>query len=114
MITKLCRYSSYALILLGLIISPFDASADPVSAEHAKSGIPKNIALEQTLANRRQLFEQFQALTHIPWYTLAAIDQYERTLNTIKPKQRPRTPGLTAIYIPAKVWTGPLNPDPED
>jgi murein DD-endopeptidase MepM/ murein hydrolase activator NlpD len=44
---------------------------------------------------------------------LAAIDQYERTLNFVQ-KDRPKKNGPIAIHIPSHQWTGWLNPDQED
>ncbi|USB35128.1 M23 family metallopeptidase [Paenibacillus sp. YPG26] len=62
---------------------------------------------------RRHLYEEMGSLLHIPWYRLAAVDQYERTLipssKTGKPEER-----LTGLTIPPPVWSGWTNPDPED
>lgn len=71
-------------------------------------------------ATRQALYDQMEAATGIPWYRLAAIDQYERTIAKVKasgshnPDQPAKTARLTAIQIPAPIWCGPLNPDQED
>ncbi|CCQ97679.1 sporulation-specific L-Ala-D-Glu endopeptidase [[Clostridium] ultunense Esp] len=62
------------------------------------------------LEERMALFERMESITLIPWYYLAAIDQYERSTHKTKgEKDR-----LIAIRIPSSLWSGPLNPDQED
>lgn len=63
---------------------------------------------------RKALFDDIGAVTGIPWYHLAAIDQYERTLSLARPKLRPLRSGLIAISISEYAWTGFLNPDHQD
>src|SRR5690625_3097509 len=63
---------------------------------------------------RRALFDAMSQLTNIPWYYLAGIDQYERSLNTAHKNDRPQRDGLIAIYIPSEQWAGPTNPDLND
>lgn len=80
------------------------AMADPL---HASAGT-KNRYLE-----RQELFLRMESLYGIPWYYLAAIDQYERTIKKRKAKQ-PSSQRITAVSIPPAVWSGYLNPDEED
>ncbi|NMO95594.1 M23 family metallopeptidase [Paenibacillus lemnae] len=63
---------------------------------------------------RKQLYERISAVTQIPWYRLAAIDQYERTLTRVHPKDRKHPERAIGIFVPLTAWAGPLNPDPED
>lgn len=67
-------------------------------------------------AERRLLFEQMSALTGIPWTYLAAVDQYERSLNLALPKKRPqrKEEGLIAIRFTDEQWAGAFNPDPDE
>lgn len=67
-------------------------------------------------AERKVLFEQMSALTGIPWTYLAAVDQYERSLNLAIPKKRPQREreGLIAIRFTDAQWAGALNPDPHE
>ncbi|RXZ84918.1 M23 family metallopeptidase [Paenibacillaceae bacterium] len=67
-----------------------------------------------SFALRRQLFDQVSAITGLPWYHLAAIDQYERTMNKVHPKDRAVTSKLLGIFVTPDAWTGHLNPDKED
>jgi murein DD-endopeptidase MepM/ murein hydrolase activator NlpD len=62
---------------------------------------------------RMALYLKYEALTHIPWYYLAAVDQYERNLAEVR-KDIPKRDGLTAIHFPPEYWAGELNPNQED
>lgn len=66
------------------------------------------------LTARKEFYDQMSAATGIPWFRLAAIDQYERTVAK-KSKTDPPVPSrLTGIIVPPPVWSGPLNPDQLD
>lgn len=62
---------------------------------------------------RMALYRKMEAVTQIPWYYYAAVDQYERNIRQAK-KDIPEENGLIAIYYPPRKWVGPLNPDLED
>lgn len=63
---------------------------------------------------RYWLLRSASALTGVDWTYLAAVDQYERTLNQANPKKRPKYEGLIAIHYTAETWTGSLNPNQDD
>ncbi|MCF6092401.1 M23 family metallopeptidase [Microaerobacter geothermalis] len=69
--------------------------------------------IEDPYGERQYLFEKMESLFGIPWYYLAAIDQYERSIAKVR-KDIPVKEGLIAIYIPPSKWTGFLNPNPND
>ncbi|KGE20849.1 M23 family metallopeptidase [Paenibacillus wynnii] len=104
---------SAAAILFGCFdISTLKAagSSTPQAADSIKSPNSQS----DVFTSRKELYEQMSAVTGIPWFRLAAIDQYERTIAK-KSKESPPDPGrLTGITIPAPVWCGPLNPDQDD
>lgn len=60
-----------------------------------------------------ELFQQMEVLTGVSWYYLAAIDQYERSIQRLR-KVLPKKTGTIAIYIPPEKWVGWLNPNTED
>ncbi|WP_212775045.1 M23 family metallopeptidase [Polycladomyces abyssicola] len=62
---------------------------------------------------RKQVFKNVEMLTGLPWYYLAAMDQYERNLQKVR-RDLPRKKGWLAIHIPAESWAGVINPDQED
>lgn len=62
---------------------------------------------------RKQIFENTEALTSIPWYYLAAMDQYERNIQQAR-REAPRKQGWLAIEVPAETWAGLTNPNPND
>lgn len=65
--------------------------------------------------DKRQLFEMMETFTQIPWYYLAAIDQFEQNIRkNNKPDQQEKNPHLIAIRIPNHWWAGPINPNPND
>ncbi len=61
----------------------------------------------QVEEHRKILYMQTSAFSHIPWEYLAAIDQYERTL-----QKSPASP--IAIDISERKWSGWLNPQEND
>ncbi|MDT3427884.1 hypothetical protein J2Z22_003460 [Paenibacillus forsythiae] len=97
-----------------------DAASDRPQA--AKSGRPaagsqnalRSPAAGNVYAARQQLYDQMSAATGIPWYRLAAVDQYERTLAGRSKSGGGAPDRLTGIHIPAPLWCGPLNPNQED
>ncbi|MEB3100352.1 M23 family metallopeptidase [Ferviditalea candida] len=86
----------------------------PLGAAGKEAAKAEQMNKHQIYIERKNLFEQMSALTGIPWYYLAAVDQYERTLTIANRKKRPEAQGLIAIYFPPEQWAGALNPDPDD
>jgi murein DD-endopeptidase MepM/ murein hydrolase activator NlpD len=101
-----------SIIILSLAIHicvPLDTlfATNSVIATPALETDPKQIFKE-----RLELFEKVSLLTGIPWFYIAAIDQYERSISFAK--KRPARQGLVGIYISESEWVGQLNPDPMD
>jgi peptidoglycan LD-endopeptidase LytH len=78
--------------------------------------------LDQT-QERYQRFKMMETLTGVPWYYLAAVDQYERNIkflhknknkNNDKLSNKLHKPGLISIQVPPSKWVGTLNPNRED
>lgn len=59
---------------------------------------------------RMQLFKNMEAIYQIPWYYIAAIDQYERNIQ----KKSVDKNGLIAVHFTKEKWAGLLHPDPDD
>lgn len=64
-------------------------------------------------AQRMTLYKKVEAVTNIPWYYIAAIDQYERNVRSAR-KDIPKAEGITGIYFKPEEWVGILNPNLED
>lgn len=64
-------------------------------------------------ARRMELYQKVESVTNIPWYYLAAVDQYERNIRQSR-KDLPKAEGLTGIYFPPEVWVGLTNPNRSD
>ncbi len=77
-------------------------------------GMPPSVILAEQSTERRVLYDQISAISGIAWYHLAAIDQYERTINAANPKTRPLRESLVAVYFTESEWVGFLNPHRED
>jgi len=66
-------------------------------------------------ALRMHLYERIAMATGMPWYMVAAVDQYERTLSRARPNDRPVDKNaLSGVYVPPRRWAGMTNPDVDD
>lgn len=68
---------------------------------------------------RMDLYVQMEQLYAIPWFYVAAIDQYERTMvrkkkGGKKAEPQPGTDRVTSIVIPPEKWSGFFNPEDDD
>src|SRR5690625_2827729 len=57
--------------------------------------------VENIYEKRMELYKKTEAVTQIPWYYLAAIDQYERNVLPANESNR-----LVSISIPDELWYG--------
>src|SRR3954452_21656847 len=62
---------------------------------------------------RMKLYKKVETITQIPWYYLAAIDQYERSIRQVR-KDLPKPDSLTGIYFSPDKWAGLTNPNPSE
>lgn len=92
------------LLLLSTIILFLMIKALPTYASEDKTDI-----YEQ----RMTLYKRVEAVTNIPWYYLAAVDQYERNIRSSR-RDLPKAKGITGIYFKPEEWVGLLNPNLED
>lgn len=75
-------------------------------------GKPASDSAQSVYELRRSLYDEMEILTQIPWYWLAAVDQYERTITPRKEQKQEKR--LTGFRFKEAFWAGPLNPDPGD
>lgn len=68
---------------------------------------------EEIYTNRMELYQRIETVTFIPWYYIAAVDQYERNVRQAR-RDRPKAEGLTGIYFKPEDWSGMLNPNIDD
>ncbi|WP_420491629.1 M23 family metallopeptidase [Neobacillus drentensis] len=61
---------------------------------------------------RMKLYKKVETVTNIPWYYLAAIDQYERSVRLAR-RDLPKPDGTIAIYFRPEEWSGLTNPIPK-
>ncbi|UII55421.1 M23 family metallopeptidase [Cytobacillus spongiae] len=92
------------LILVSLLISSVFIHTTAVKAE------PKEPDLYE---KRMSIYKKVEAVTQIPWYYLAAIDQYERNIREAR-KDLPKAEGAIGIYFTPEKWCGALNPNQSD
>jgi murein DD-endopeptidase MepM/ murein hydrolase activator NlpD len=79
---------------------------------YAHSHSTTNPPQPSSILIRKELFDQVSLLTHIPWYILAAIDQYERTMHLQQHANSEHR--ITAIQFSTASWSGILNPNQVD
>ncbi len=103
------QMSVFIALILSLATCPGQAAAE---AKAPKTANPQQTEMGRIFEERKELFDKVGTVTGIPWYLLAAIDQYERTINIAK--KRTARQGLVSIYFSETDWVGMLNPDYED
>ena len=101
MVIKIYKYAQSSLLSILLFFFIFSS----VSAEEQKTR-------EQILEERMGYYIKYSDFT-LPWYYLAAVDQYERNIQQVR-SDLPRSEDVIAIRFPKAVWTGLLNPFKED
>ncbi|MEK3789146.1 M23 family metallopeptidase [Paenibacillus sp. FSL K6-1230] len=104
----------WCLLLLAMAIVQHACSSHVAAApaEQAK-GLHQQTE-EDIFRSRTMLYQQISKKTGVPWYRLAAIDQYERTLTRVHPKDRQHAERVSGIFVSSHVWSGQFNPDQED
>ncbi|MEK4668879.1 M23 family metallopeptidase [Niallia sp. FSL R7-0271] len=70
-------------------------------------------SVDDTYYKRMELYEKIEAVTQLPWYYIAAVDQYERNIRASR-RDLPKATGLIGIYFPKETWAGIINPDSDD
>jgi len=67
---------------------------------------------EEILNSRMEYYVKFQDM-FVPWYYLAAIDQYERNIQAVR-KDIPKREGIIALQFSTEYWVGATNPNQDD
>lgn len=62
---------------------------------------------------RMELYKKTEVSTGIPWFYIAAVDQYERSIRHVR-KDLPKPDGLVGIYFKPEYWSGIANPYKRD
>ncbi|GIN19824.1 MAG TPA: M23 family peptidase [Bacillus bacterium] len=62
---------------------------------------------------RLELYKKTETATGVPWFYIAAVDQYERSIRYVR-KDLPKPDGIIGIYIHPEQWKGIANPDKKD
>jgi len=73
----------------------------------------KKPSREDLLSERMSYYIQFGTEHFIPWYYLAAVDQFERNIQLVR-DDIPKREGTIALQFHEDYWVGPLNPDKSD
>lgn len=67
---------------------------------------------EEILQKRMDYYMKYSSVA-LPWYYLAAVDQYERNIQEVR-KDIPKRDGIVAFQFSDDLWTGVLNPMKDD
>ncbi|MFD1178193.1 M23 family metallopeptidase [Paenibacillus puldeungensis] len=112
--SQLFHRSKWFLCFLCVIILTSTWAVPGFGAASAEApGKLRTDSAKSIFEQRRSLYEEMEILTRIPWYWLAAVDQYERTI-TPRKEQKDENNRLTGFRFKEAFWAGPLNPDPVD
>ena len=76
--------------------------------EAAKEDNTAPTTREQLIQQRMSYYFQFQDIS-LPWYYLAAIDQFERNIQEVR-NDIPKRESAIAIQFSDEYWAGTLNP----
>lgn len=68
---------------------------------------------EDSYKKRMELYKKIETTYQIPWYYIAAVDQYERNVRSAR-RDLPKATGYTGIHIPKEKWVGIINPNLDD
>ncbi|WP_028393696.1 M23 family metallopeptidase [Bacillus cihuensis] len=71
------------------------------------------ISEKEMLEKRLELFKNMETAVQLPWYYLAAADQYERSIRQAR-NDVESVKGNISIHIKPAQWSGALNPNQED
>lgn len=65
---------------------------------------------QQSIYEKRMaLYKETEQSSGIPWYYLAAMDQYERNIRSVR-KDIPKKPdAIISLYFKPEIWAGPVN-----
>lgn len=96
----------FALLMTAIFVLGFMPFAD-VSAEEDITS-----AKEQLPQERMDYYIQHENIL-LPWYYLAAVDQFERNIQEVR-KDIPKRESLIAIQFSDEFWSGILNPAGND
>jgi murein DD-endopeptidase MepM/ murein hydrolase activator NlpD len=94
-----------SLLVLGLLLMFNNATVITLAK--------KELTAEEVLDERMSLFLKYEALTHVPWYYLAAVNQFERNIQAVR-RDIPKREGIISIQFSPGFWVGTLNPNEED
>lgn len=78
-----------------------------------KDGKAKELSQDEIYQQRMDVYKKIEALTSTPWYYLAAVDQFERSIRDVR-DDLPDPPAIIGYYLSPEQWSGPLNPNPKD
>jgi peptidoglycan LD-endopeptidase LytH len=67
----------------------------------------------EAFQKRMELYKRVETTTQIPWYYMAAVDHYERSLRFVR-RDLPKADGITGIYVKPIQWSGWQNPNQND
>ena len=79
---------------------------------HLVKAEEQELTKEQIMQQRMDFYTQYEHLL-VPWYYLAAIDQYERNIQAVRP-DIPKREGILALQFSNEFWAGEINPWQED
>lgn len=96
-------------LLLSVCLATFLFSC--VDTTHASE--LSELTQEQIYEKRMELYKATESISGVPWYFLAAVDQYERNVRYARPDV-PNPEGIIGVYYTKEEWVGMTNPNVND
>lgn len=97
------------LIALGTVLACSILLTDAYAQAQGQAALTD----EEILTERMALYLKYEALTQVPWYYLAAVDQFERNVARVR-QDIPKRDSFISLYYPKEEWVGLFNPDQDD
>ncbi|GAA0500032.1 L-Ala--D-Glu endopeptidase [Salinibacillus aidingensis] len=90
-------------VMIAIVLLPHYTMAESDTEE-------KELTDEEKQEMRMALYQKAEAISQIPWYYYAAIDQYERNIHDEYASES----GIISITFPKNLWNGKTNPSEND
>jgi len=112
-----CTFTVTSLFMASWHIAHADGADFSDSSVSAAIAAADEDTIQQIHRQRMAYYAEMAGWARIPWYYFAAVDQFERNVQAAQKKTNAgmKSDGRTlAIAIPPTLWSGWLNPDPND
>ncbi len=101
----------FATLLLALTLLPLSGAS---AEREADADETLEVASASLLKEELPVLKLAAKKTKVPWYYLAAVNQYEMGIHWKKNRESKKALSPIQIEFPTEKWSGPVNPQRED